>query len=205
MGVSVMSKGKEARRIKSSFYPARNKDVLVSVKVNLEGYDQVTKRKAEMPVEAVKVWLVSDYGLKIPLSYVPNSKEGTVVEYAIRLPEDLPYPFEGRIEVTSGLWINEQNLRISIGPKIGEEAEASPGLSVEDIDRIVGGITDPQDVLYLLWEMGLAFEWKGVDAAPKTGAGFAGLVDGYGEIRGPEGTGGFSTMPSGSAFPPWRP
>ena len=79
------------------------KNLEFSAVVNLKVADVFNYGKTGViDFDMVKAWLVNDYGVRIPMRL--RHKEDNKVECYTQIPVDLALPFDGRIEVTSGLW-----------------------------------------------------------------------------------------------------
>ncbi len=85
----------------------------IQVIINRNAYDSVNYGKQGLiPLETIKVTLVNDYGVVIPFNI--KESNNTRATFNAYIPNDLPLPTKGTIEVTSGVWTVAQDFSINI-------------------------------------------------------------------------------------------
>ncbi|MDP2940946.1 MAG: PfkB family carbohydrate kinase, partial [Candidatus Omnitrophota bacterium] len=89
-------------------------EFVVTVNRNLSG------NPAEViPFDLISAVLVSEWGVRIPLCLEQSS--GNRIRLYTRIPTDLPMPFNGAVEVTSGIWKITRGVKINVEQKVAQE------------------------------------------------------------------------------------
>ncbi|HOU35655.1 MAG TPA: amylo-alpha-1,6-glucosidase, partial [Candidatus Omnitrophota bacterium] len=115
-----------------------------SVMVHLEALDHInfeTKRTGPVSFESIRADLVNEYGVRLPLKVKragPNK-----AEYYTLIPADLPLPFQGNLEITSGVWKIAKPVRI-VAQETGTMCLVSPAQAQDRQLRYAGLIEQLQ-------------------------------------------------------------
>ncbi len=94
------------------YSPQKGDELEFTVTIDRQAFDSLHYgQKHLVSFDLVSAQLVNDYGLRVPLS-IKKVAEITVTFNAF-LPKNLPLPFNGIIEITSGLWKSARSISIT--------------------------------------------------------------------------------------------
>ncbi|MDD4982281.1 MAG: metallophosphoesterase, partial [Candidatus Omnitrophica bacterium] len=89
------------------------KELEVVATINLVGFDAVNFGvSGVIPFDMVKAVMVNDFGAVIPLAF--KRRHDNKLDLYARVPLDFPLPFNGAIEVNSGIWKVDYQFKASI-------------------------------------------------------------------------------------------
>ncbi len=128
------------QRMGNNFTISNQADLFLQVEVGRKTVSIVNGVEGVIPVSAIHASLVSEYGQRFPLELTQKFDAPDTIAMFVVLPADLPLPYSGRIEVSSGMWTQSEPIQINVADN------AALANATTDLRKPGGVLLDPANM-----------------------------------------------------------